>query len=215
MDNNRRIKLSPPLIVLKTLRRWLIPVFIFTAVIISQGARVNAQAKQSNDFPKPKNVSKPTSIPSPTLTPTPTPTATPTSTPSPTPTKVPTATPTLAPTSIPNPPTSVIGQYLLQKVNEYRSTLGLPSVKNDPYTCEFAAKRVKELAVSFSHDGIANYPYPSISWYTENIAQNSDYEKVVEWWINSPVHAQNLRADTPFVCIANYENYYAYEGWKP
>ena len=105
--------------------------------------------------------------------------------------------------------------FLLGKVNEYRTSLGLSAAVSDSNTCNFAKKRVQEITVNFSHDGFKDYPYPSFSKVTENIAQNSDYKQVVEWWINSPVHAENMRADTPFICIETSGDYYAYEGWKP
>ncbi len=155
----------------------------------------------------------PTSTLQPTSTPIPTPT--PTATPSPTPTKAkPTSTP--APTSSPSIP-----DYLLNKVNDYRKSNGLPAVNSNSETCSFAATRAKEISTSFNHDGFTNrinnhtLPYASYHQITENIAMNSDYRGVVDQWINSPGHAENMKKDTPFVCIAKYGNYYAYEGWKP
>lgn len=155
-------------------------------------------------------------------------------------TKVPTSTPTLTPRLTPTPtiitvsptPTSVpfivsptltqahfvnnsISDYLLGKVNEYRKSLGLYEVKSDSNTCDFANKRVSEISTNFNHDGFKNLPYPSYSKVTENIAMNSDYKEVVNQWIASLGHAENMRADTPFVCIENSGNYYVYEGWKP
>ena len=130
----------------------------------------------------------------------------------------PTFTPTLTPTPQPPTPVPVVNNnsdYLLGKVNEYRRSLGLYEVKSDSNTCNFAKKRAQELTSNFNHDGFKNLPYPSYSKVTENIAMNENKTDVVNQWISSAGHAENMRADTPFVCIENLGNYYAYEGWKP
>lgn len=143
-------------------------------------------------------------------------------TPSLTPIQTPSLTPKLLPkpTIINNPtiiPIQTINtaDYLLEKVNEYRKSLGLYEVKFDSNTCIFAAKRAQEVSSNFNHDGFKNLPYATYSIVTENIAMNQDYEDVINQWINSAVHAEIMRQDTPFVCIKSYGNYYAYEGWKP
>jgi uncharacterized protein YkwD len=155
--------------------------------------------------------SKPFSIP--TNTPTPTPTG------APTPTVVPTA--TLSPQSpASTQATSVasdeVQAYIMNAINEYRKSQGLSSVSMDSHTCDFARKRADALVSNFSHDGFGPpYPYPSFSKVTENIAMNSNYKNVVNGWIASSGHAENMRADTPYVCVARNGNYYAYEGWRP
>ena len=107
------------------------------------------------------------------------------------------------------------------KINEYRASVGLPSVKTDKYTCEFAVTRAAEIVNNFNHDGFQNrvnsktLPYPSFSSVTENIAMTSNYKDVVNMWINSSGHAANMRKDTPYVCVEKIGNYYAYEGWRP
>lgn len=171
----------------------------------------------------------PTSTPNPTNTPTPTlaPTITqPTATPTPTPTTRPTTpTPTVkqttpTPTVQSNPITS-IKSYIMNAINQYRRSKGLPQVTTDPYTCSFAAIRAREISTGFNHDGFTNrinsktLPYPSYHLVTENLASTPNYQNVVNLWINSPGHAANMQKDTPFVCVENYGNYYAYEGWKP
>lgn len=109
----------------------------------------------------------------------------------------------------------------MQKINEYRSSQGLAGVKTDSYTCGFAATRAEEITRSFNHDGFSNrinsrtLPYPSYRKVTENIAMTSDYKQVVTMWINSSGHAENMRQDTPNVCVAKFGSYYAYEGWRP
>lgn len=172
--------------------------------------------------------------PTPTLLPTARPTQSPTPTPrisSPTNTPTPTKKPSSVQTSTPTPvktrvsstpsPGNAIQDYLMQKINEYRASQGLAGVKTDSYSCGFAATRAEEISHSFNHDGFSNrinlhtLPYPSYHKVTENIAMTSDYKQVVTMWINSPGHAENMRQDTPNVCVAKFGSYYAYEGWRP
>lgn len=156
---------------------------------------------------------KRTPTPTPTRKPTPTPTATPT------PTVKPTATPT--PTQTQASGEDEVQTYIMQKINDYRSSQGLSSVKTDSNTCDFAKTRAQEITSSFTHDGFTNrinnhtLPYPSYHEVTENIAMTSNYQEVVTMWINSPGHAENMRQDTPYVCVEKSGNYYAYEGWRP
>ncbi len=130
---------------------------------------------------------------------------------------------TSAPTSTPTP-TLVdddnVKMFIMSEVNSYRRGLGLSEVKTDTYTCEFAKVRAEEIAKNFSHDGFTQrvqnqtLPYPSYSYVNENIAMNTNYKNVVQAWINSPGHAKNMRANTPFVCVESSGNFYAYEGWR-
>lgn len=151
----------------------------------------------------------------------------------PSPTKMPTPSPTQKLTPTPTKsltPTPTAGssaaldekqRYILDAINSYRGSQGLDKVSPEKNTCSFATIRAKEIVTSFNHNGFSNransktLPYPSYSNVTENIAMNSDYKKVVTSWINSSGHAANMRANTPYVCVAYSGNYYAYEGWKP
>jgi uncharacterized protein YkwD len=109
----------------------------------------------------------------------------------------------------------------MNAINDYRKSQGLSAVKTDPYTCSFAKIRAQEITQGFNHDGFSNritshtLPYPTYHQVTENIAMTSDYKRVVTLWINSPGHAENMRRDTPYVCVESSGNYYAYEGWRP
>lgn len=118
-------------------------------------------------------------------------------------------------------PTSNIQNFLINAVNEYRTTNGLASVQTDRFTCNFAAIRVREITSNFSHDGFNTrvnnnaLPYPSYTLVVENLAQTNNYQEVIDMWINSPTHAANLRQNTPYACIAQNGDYYAYEGRRP
>ncbi|MGE5041571.1 MAG: CAP domain-containing protein [Candidatus Levyibacteriota bacterium] len=173
----------------------------------------------------------PSATPTPFPTPTSIPILIPTSLPTPTPTRIP-LTPTLpaevltkaGPTATPAPipPRSGGGlSDLLSQINDYRKSQGLSPVSSNAEICSFAKIRAGEIAGSFNHDGFTNrinshtLPYSSYSSITENIAMNSNEGDVVKEWINSSGHAENMRKDTPFVCVEKSGNYYAYEGLKP
>jgi len=107
------------------------------------------------------------------------------------------------------------------QINEYRNSLGLSTVQTSTETCNFAKIRAQEISTSFTHDGFTNrknagtLPYASWTSITENIAMTSDYKQVETMWQNSAGHAANMRANTPYVCVMQYGNYFAYEGMKP
>ncbi len=172
--------------------------------------------------PSPATALKPTPTPLPAVFPTPM--SQPATTPvipiltTPAPTEQPAPLPTKTPA-----PVNYDSQtnYFINQINNYRHSQGLSPVQPDPYACNFAKIRASEISNAFNHDGFTNrinnksLPYPSYSLVTENIAMNSNYQDVVNQWINSPGHAANMRANTPYVCVEATGNYYAYEGWKP
>lgn len=134
--------------------------------------------------------------------------------------------PTPTPVSSPGPTSAPANygdqtSYFLEQINDYRRSQGLSSVRPEPNTCSFAVSRTQEIISAFNHDGFTGrinnktLPYPNYHFVTENIARNSNYQEVVKEWINSPGHAANMRADTPFVCVKSSGNFYVYEGWKP
>lgn len=153
-------------------------------------------------------------ISQPTVSPTPSTTPTPTSTPTPIPTSNPT--PAAAGSSAPDTVSQIISA-----INAFRQSNGLSMVTTNDQTCSFANIRAAELASSFNHDGFRSrldsnsLPYPSYSQVTENIAMTENSTDVIPIWINSQGHAENMKRDTPFVCVAINGSYYAYEGWKP
>lgn len=153
-------------------------------------------------------------FPSPTIAPQPTKAIIPT----PTKASLPTTTPISAPSASSS---TTMEDFFLQKINDFRHSKGLSSVKKNLNTCNFAKIRAQEITSGFNHDGFTNrinsksLPYPSYSLVTENIAMNSNYQDVVNQWANSAGHAANMSADTTYACVQASGNYYAYEGWKP
>jgi uncharacterized protein YkwD len=224
VDKIKGLSLNASIIKSKKHKKWFLPALTFLIVVFLMAWNASSYAhsktiKVTHVFNSSTSsgpaAQTPTVTPVP-LTPTPTPSPTPTVTPVP-PTPIPpkpTVAPTVAKASAPVV-TNSTGDYLLAKVNEYRKSLGLYEVKSDSNTCDFANKRAGEIVGNFNHDGFKNLPYPSVSKVTENIAMEPSRDDVVNAWINSAPHAENMRADTPFVCIGNSGNYYAYEGWKP
>lgn len=111
--------------------------------------------------------------------------------------------------------------YIIKEINVYRASYGLPLVQTSDETCRFAIIRAKEISTHFSHDGFTDrqksgtLPYKHWSVITENIAMTSDYREVEKLWEHSPGHAKNMRADTPYVCVKQYGNYFAYLGMRP
>jgi len=146
-------------------------------------------------------------------------------TPTPTPTLIvihaPTITIKASPTPLASTPQTDVTRYIMQEINKYRTSAGLSQVQTNSETCNFAKIRAKEISTKFNHDGfnerIKNHTLPYATWskITENLAMTSNYKNVIGMWINSAGHAANMRADTPFVCVAQYGNFYAYEGMKP
>ena len=120
----------------------------------------------------------------------------------------------------PVPQLSHISSFLLQEVNKYRASLGLSPVQPSMQTCAFAKIRAKEITTDFSHDAfyarVHNHSIPYTTWAraTENIAEAPTYKEIVTLWKNSPEHAANMRDNTPYVCIMQSGNYYAYEGMR-
>lgn len=111
--------------------------------------------------------------------------------------------------------------FIMNELNKYRASKGLSAVQTSAETCGFASVRAAEIVSNFSHDGFQSridrksLPYKSWTKVTENIAMTSNYMDVVKMWENSPGHAENMRADTPYVCVRQSGKYFAYEGMKP
>lgn len=152
----------------------------------------------------------------------PIPTSKPTFTPTPTIHRLLTTPAPKIPTSTPPTTTNLsVKDDLINQINGYRQSQGLPEVRTDSYTCGFAATRAQEVATNFSHDGFnqrvnsQTLPYPSFSNVTENLAQAESEDTVIQMWINSPSHATNLKANVTFACVRKIGKFYAFEGWKP
>lgn len=107
---------------------------------------------------------------------------------------------------------------LIAQINQFRASKGLYPVRTNASTCSFASVRASEIAGGFSHTGFYNrvnsrtLPYPRYRLVTENLAWAPGGQNPVDMWINSPSHAANMLKNTPFVCVAQNGDYFAYEG---
>jgi len=78
-----------------------------------------------------------------------------------------------------------------------------PYVKSDAI-CKFAELRLQEIKADFSHDKFYSTKNPPCSscQYGENIAEGYNFsEEVLNAWINSPTHLENLEKDFKYSCI--------------
>ncbi len=107
---------------------------------------------------------------------------------------------------------------LVAEINQFRASRGLPPVQTDPQSCSFANLRASEISTDFSHNGFYNrannrtLPYSRYRLVTENLAWAPGGLNPVQMWINSPSHAGNMLKNTPFVCVSQHGDHYAYEG---
>ena len=112
-------------------------------------------------------------------------------------------------------------QKIISQINDFRNQNGLSSVSMRSEVCAFAATRANEIQSDFSHQPFFDridaktLPYSGYSLVTENLAETNDENKVVQLWIDSGTHNENMRKDTPYVCVVRAGNFYAYAGWKP
>ncbi len=119
------------------------------------------------------------------------------------------------------PPPQIVSNSAIYQINQYRASFGLSGANENSSTCNFASLRASEISQNFSHEGFRGridsntLPYTSYSEITENIAQAQSVTEAINLWINSQPHAENMRKDTPYVCIRNFGNYFVYEGLRP
>lgn len=102
-------------------------------------------------------------------------------------------------------------QGLWTLINNYRQGENLSALQEEPSLCDFAQKRVKQIASDWSHDGFnrdSSDPQkvcPKCEGLGENLAK-SYYTPatVMQAWLESPTHKANL--DYPFdvACLKVY-----------
>lgn len=209
---------------------WAIPLIIFATIGVVP----------TNNLPTPAHtfgleISPPPSPlqPSASPTPSPTPTPSPSLAPSPTHAQAPTTSPKGSPSSaIKAEPEEKKAEVnvnasgdvplsIMQQINDFRASNGLPPFSTEGYTCGFANLRAGEVANDFSHSGFRgridgnSLPYPGFSGISENIAMNSDPGNVVQSWIDSPGHNENLRKSHAHACVGRNGSYYVFESWNP
>ena len=120
-----------------------------------------------------------------------------------------TVSPSIAPSPTPSP--DEIAKDVYNLVNEYRKNNGLSYLTKSVPTCAIAGARLPEAEVDWSHDGFWKYSrlYSGISKVGENLARNYFTSKeVLDAWIKSPEHKENLdKPEWKYMCIKS-ENYH-------
>lgn len=111
-------------------------------------------------------------------------------------------------------------QVALDATNQKRNEAGLSSLKWDGTLAQCAAVRATEASNTWSHtrpNGTAWWTVNSQVQYGENLAKNyQDGSSVVEGWMTSPTHKENLLASdykTIGIAVYNYNGkwYWAQE----
>jgi uncharacterized protein YkwD len=90
-------------------------------------------------------------------------------------------------------------------INEFRHAHGLPNLVKEPFLCQLAEVRVKEIydeimIVHRMHQGLRVRDIPYI--VSENLIRTNSEEKAMNWWINSPIHLKTLLSDNKYSCGA-------------
>lgn len=108
--------------------------------------------------------------------------------------------------------------WVLDQINAYRVQMGMDKTVTDPQVCQYAELRAVEISTEFSHRrfhlGAGKFYGERFELATENLAMEYPYQEIVAAWINSPSHNKQLLADTPYICVAQYGDYWAMEGLR-
>lgn len=125
--------------------------------------------------------------------------------------------PTPSPTPTPKPK-KLDGGRLFNLVNAYRAKNGMSQMLWFHPLCEYAMQRSQEIKDDWSHEGylrdaeshVLYEKYcPDCTRTGENLAENyASEEEVLQAWIKSPSHKENLDADWTYACAYFYENRY-------
>lgn len=123
----------------------------------------------------------------------------------------------VTPFCVPKPPMDA--RLVLNQVNTYRGSEGLPAVvENDP-TCALASIRSFESISDWSHNNFysqaeiieSKYFYKEV---VENLSTGLTELEVVPAWINSPTHKKNLDASLTYGCVRCHDENCAFIGAK-
>lgn len=137
----------------------------------------------------------------------------------PIPTEIIVPTPTPEPTKTPtNPPRKLDGGRLFNLVNDYRKKNGLSELLWYHHLCNYAKTRSQEIKTDWSHEGylkdsaegtIYSSICPECTRTGENLAKDFYSEKaVLQAWIKSPTHKENLDGNWDWGCAMYYSNNY-------
>lgn len=116
--------------------------------------------------------------------------------------------PTQLPLKTPQPSlktTPISGDNLFAWVNSWRKTNGYNEYKKSEFACSIAEKRLPEIKVNWSHEGFYYGKYCTDCYLSENLSKNFFYEPdaplILDAWVNSASHLENLKKDYTHSCI--------------
>lgn len=125
-------------------------------------------------------------------------------------------TPSATPTLVPKPKISTFNK-LFDLVNQYRSQKGLKSLVIYSPLCQFSQTRLEQIKNDWSHNGydqaaeqgqLFSLDCPNCSRVGENLAKDyPDEEAVLQAWLASDYHRNNLEGDWDWGCAASSGNF--------
>ena len=96
-------------------------------------------------------------------------------------------------------------QIILDKINAHRAAQGKPALQMNTVISDTARIHSRNMAdgkVPFGHDGVQQRintittKIGAVSSWGENVAYHSQgYDKVIQGWLNSPGHRQNIEGN--------------------
>lgn len=85
------------------------------------------------------------------------------------------------------------------QANQYRLDHNRPALIENEWTCSVATARAQEIETDWSHDGFWKYSVPGSG---ENLGRDFTSERgMVDAWIASPTHNENLLRYYKFGCV--------------
>jgi len=102
---------------------------------------------------------------------------------------------------IPTP--GVDENYLWDVVQSWRKSEGKKPYIKHPEICQMAKERAEEIAVDFSHDKFSEKYDGTVPYIlSENLANASTAEEMLDGWLNSASHAAALNKNYKYSCIS-------------
>lgn len=99
-------------------------------------------------------------------------------------------------------------KLMTQVVNDWRVQNGMAAFLEYPEVCSMADTRLQDMKTAFSHDKFYER-YESLPYtVSENLSRDyTNEEELLEGWIDSPTHYENLIAPYTYSCIKCNKTY--------
>lgn len=101
-------------------------------------------------------------------------------------------------------------EKLWNEVNTWRREQGLSEYVENESLCNIASRRLEDIKKDWSHNDFVPRVHENGIYgeYGENLANDFDTEsKMLEAWLNSPSHRENLKKNYIYSCIATDGHY--------